>query len=97
MTWRCVAGPKDLKSPTSNPLLNRRAAIKPTNIQVAIPDFTAVVSQHQTPAEIATKAKPRLLILYHQLFWGTTEDELLNEIRQGYQGKVVSGRDLDVY
>lgn len=48
-------------------------------------------------AEIATKARPGLLILYHQLFWGTTEDDLRNEIRQGYQGKVVSGRDLDVY
>ena len=48
-------------------------------------------------AEIATKAKPGLLILYHQLFWGTTEEDLLNELRQGYQGKVVSGRDLDVY
>jgi ribonuclease BN (tRNA processing enzyme) len=48
-------------------------------------------------AEIATKAKPGLLILYHQLFWGASEDDLLNEIRQGYNGKVVSGRDLDIY
>lgn len=48
-------------------------------------------------AEIATKAKPRLLVLYHQLFWGTSEEDLLNEIRRGYAGKVVSGRDLDVY
>lgn len=48
-------------------------------------------------AEIATKAKPGLLILYHQLFWGTSEDELLDEIRRDYSGKVVSGRDLDIY
>ena len=48
-------------------------------------------------AEIATKANPGLLILYHQLFWGTTENELLSEIQQAYKGKVVSGRDLDVY
>ncbi|MEK6303897.1 MAG: MBL fold metallo-hydrolase [Acidobacteriota bacterium] len=48
-------------------------------------------------AEIATKARPRLLVLYHQLFWGTSEDDLLGEVRQGYAGKVVSARDLDVY
>ena len=48
-------------------------------------------------AEIATKAKPRLVVLYHQLFWGTGEEDLLNEVRQGYSGKVVSARDLDEY
>ena len=48
-------------------------------------------------AEIATKTKPGLLILYHQLFWGTSEENLLDEIRQGYKGKVVSGHDLDIY
>jgi ribonuclease BN (tRNA processing enzyme) len=48
-------------------------------------------------AEIATKAKPGLLILYHQLLWGTTEEDLIKEIQQGYGGRVVSGRDLDVY
>ncbi|HYV06606.1 MAG TPA: MBL fold metallo-hydrolase [Blastocatellia bacterium] len=48
-------------------------------------------------AEIATKARPRLLVLYHQLFWGTTDEDLLSEVRQGYSGKVVSARDLDVY
>jgi ribonuclease BN (tRNA processing enzyme) len=48
-------------------------------------------------AKIAKEAKPQLLILYHQLFWGTTEAELLAEIRQIYSGQVVSGDDLDVY
>lgn len=48
-------------------------------------------------AELASKARPGLLVLYHQLFWGTSEDDLLTEVRAGYSGKVVSGRDLDVY
>jgi ribonuclease BN (tRNA processing enzyme) len=48
-------------------------------------------------AEIARQAKPKLLVLYHQLFWGSSEADLLKEIEQGYQGKVVSGRDLDIY
>jgi ribonuclease BN (tRNA processing enzyme) len=48
-------------------------------------------------AELATRAKPGLLILYHQLFWGASEDDLLKEVRAGYAGKVVSGHDLDVF
>lgn len=48
-------------------------------------------------ADIATKAQPKLLILYHQLFWGATEEELLQEIKEIYKGRVVSGHDLDVY
>jgi ribonuclease BN (tRNA processing enzyme) len=48
-------------------------------------------------AAIANKAKPKLLVLYHQLFWGTTEADLVSEVQSRYSGKVVSGRDLDVY
>ena len=48
-------------------------------------------------AEIATKARPKLLVLYHQLLWGATKEQLLEEIGKGYSGKVVFGNDLDVY
>jgi ribonuclease BN (tRNA processing enzyme) len=48
-------------------------------------------------AKIASEARPGLLVLYHQLLWGTSEEGLLEEIRQGYDGRVVSGHDLDVY
>jgi ribonuclease BN (tRNA processing enzyme) len=48
-------------------------------------------------ALIASRARPGLLILYHQLLWGTTDEHLLLEIREGYDGMVVSGRDLDIY
>lgn len=48
-------------------------------------------------AAIATKARPGLLVLYHQLLWGVTDEALVAEIRQGYAGRVVSGRDLDVF
>lgn len=48
-------------------------------------------------AQIATKARPGLLVLYHQLYWGVSEEDLLKEIRAGYAGKVVSGHDLDIY
>src|SRR5438067_207670 len=51
-------------------------------------------------AELATKAKPKLLVLYHQMFFGgekDTEEGLLQEMHQRYTGKVVSAHDLDVY
>jgi ribonuclease BN (tRNA processing enzyme) len=48
-------------------------------------------------AELAAKAKPGLVILYHQLLWGTSEDDLVKEVQAYYKGKVVSGRDLDIY
>lgn len=47
--------------------------------------------------KIANKAKPKLIVLYHILFWGASENELLNEIATEYKGKVIVGKDLDIY
>ncbi len=56
---------------------------------------------HTSSAElagIATRARPGLLVLTHQLLWGTTPEQLLEEIRRaGYAGRVVSANDLDVF
>ncbi|HVP00269.1 MAG TPA: MBL fold metallo-hydrolase [Bryobacteraceae bacterium] len=49
-------------------------------------------------AELASKAKPKLLVLYHQLYFGPREEvDLEKEIRRSYTGNVVSGRDLTAY
>lgn len=49
-------------------------------------------------AKLATEARPKLLVLYHQLYWGATDEDLVNEVKAaGYAGKVVSGRDLERY
>jgi ribonuclease BN (tRNA processing enzyme) len=63
-------------------------------------------------AEIAAKAKPKLLILYHRENPGgsrnpdviakATEEQMMKEIKEalarfGYGGKVVNGHDLDIY
>lgn len=48
-------------------------------------------------AEIARQVQPGLLVLTHQLLWGSTPEELLLEITSRYSGLVVYGRDLDVY
>jgi ribonuclease BN (tRNA processing enzyme) len=59
--------------------------------------------------EIATKAKPRLLILTHRANPGCdqtrtedcreagSEEQLLKEMHDTYKGKVVAGHDLDIY
>ncbi|MGE0439122.1 MAG: MBL fold metallo-hydrolase [Gemmatimonadales bacterium] len=49
-------------------------------------------------AALATKARPGLLLLYHQLYWGATDADLIREIRAaGYTGPVESARDLGIY
>lgn len=48
-------------------------------------------------AAIANRVQPKLLVLTHLLFWGSTVEEVLAEIRQDYSGTVVSGVDLGVY
>lgn len=56
---------------------------------------------HTSTAElggIAARARPKLLVLYHQLYWGASDDDLIREIRAaGFAGAVVSARDLGVY
>jgi ribonuclease BN (tRNA processing enzyme) len=53
-------------------------------------------------AELATRARPRLLILYHRSHAGgrgtsAPESDVLDEMRRYYKGKWVSGHDLDIY
>jgi ribonuclease BN (tRNA processing enzyme) len=45
--------------------------------------------------EIATQARPKLLVLYHQLFFGATDGTLVGEVQSRFSGRVVSARDLD--
>jgi len=46
--------------------------------------------------ELAQKAKPGKIVLYHILFWGATEKDLLKEISEKYKGEVICGKDLMV-
>ena len=45
--------------------------------------------------DIATAARPRLLVLHHQLWFGASDATLLREVQSRYSGHVVSARDLD--
>jgi ribonuclease BN (tRNA processing enzyme) len=49
-------------------------------------------------ADLATRARPGMLVLYHQLYWGTDDAGLLGELRAaGYSGPADSARDLGIY
>ena len=48
-------------------------------------------------ADLAVRARPKLLLLYHQLYGSGTDDDLLREIRTRYAGRVISAKDLGVY
>lgn len=61
-------------------------------------------------AKIASEVKPKILVLYHQLYHmniqnnkidiekiiAKKDNAILNEIKEKYTGKVISGKDLDV-
>jgi ribonuclease BN (tRNA processing enzyme) len=57
----------------------------------------AVHTSSRELAALAARAEPKLLILYHQLLWGVSYEELVAEVKESYGGDVVSGRDLDVF
>lgn len=58
-------------------------------------------SFHTLPSEvaaIASIAKPRILVLYHQLYWQEVDNNLAEEVKAaGYKGNVVSANDLDIF
>ena len=46
---------------------------------------------------IATAARAKKLVLYHQLFFGASEAQLLKEVRSTFNGMVSSAKDLERY
>jgi ribonuclease BN (tRNA processing enzyme) len=54
-----------------------------------------------TPAtavgRVATKARAKMLVLNHVLFFGATEEQMLREVRSTFAGRIVLARDLDIY
>lgn len=53
-------------------------------------------SSHEL-GELADRVRPGLLVLYHVLFWGATEETVLREVREKFGGEVVLANDLDVF
>lgn len=71
-------------------------------------DIRSYVSKYHTTttqlAELATRAKPKLLVLYHNTITlrpaqkplASTPDDLLEEMKN-FKGRIAVGRDLDIY
>lgn len=60
--------------------------------------FAAFHTNPQELAAIAGKARPKLLVLYHQMGRPVVDGHMLDALRAaGYKGAVVSAHDLDVY
>jgi ribonuclease BN (tRNA processing enzyme) len=47
--------------------------------------------------DLASRARPKLLVLSHVLFFGESADEILQEVRSRFNGPVQLGEDLAVY
>lgn len=59
--------------------------------------FPAFHTSTSQLATIANKAKPKLLVLTHQLPLGQPMQNLIDEISVTYKGAIVNGKDLGVY
>jgi ribonuclease BN (tRNA processing enzyme) len=57
-------------------------------------------SNHTTSYELAalaSRAKPKQLILYHVLVFGLEDETVLQEVKSRYEGTVILAEDLDIY
>ena len=61
------------------------------------PDWQKYHQAHHTGpkevAEIANLLQPKSLILSHILFWGSSEQEILDEVKTFYSGKIIVAED----
>ena len=64
------------------------------------PDWQRYHAAYHTSAidlgKLAAAAKPKKLVLYHDLPMGQPPEEVIGEIRQHFSGEVIYGKDLDV-
>lgn len=58
---------------------------------------TAFHTQGPEVGRIAARAQPKLLVLHHVVFSGCTEQQVLEEVRGAYKGRLVMGKDLDIF
>jgi ribonuclease BN (tRNA processing enzyme) len=59
--------------------------------------FTAFHTSPEQLGEIAARAHPKLLVLYHQVLEHLPEQDLVEQVGRYYKGKFVSAHDLGVY
>ncbi len=66
-----------------------------------LPEFQEYHATHHTSsqqvAQLAKRAQPRLLVLYHVLTFGADDQQILDEVAAIYDGEVVLATDLALY
>ena len=67
----------------------------------AVPNWLEYRSKYHTTttqvAEIANKAQPKLLIVYHRGIGNVSDAQYIAEIERTYRGRLAIGNDLDIY
>jgi ribonuclease BN (tRNA processing enzyme) len=62
------------------------------------PDWQIYHAAHHTSPKqlgsIAKKIKPKKLVLSHILYWGSSEDDIKNEVAKYYDGEILVASDL---
>lgn len=96
----CMPSPKVLEYGTGADILVHEVYSQ-AGFNAKTEDWKAYHRIHHTStlelAQIAGTASPGKVVLYHILFWGSSEEELLEEIHSAYEGEVFVGQDLDIF
>ena len=62
------------------------------------PDWQKYHKAHHTSpkelGEIAQALQPKVLVLSHILFWGSSEADIRNEMKENYPGEIIIAKDL---
>ncbi|UYP47515.1 Ribonuclease Z [Candidatus Lokiarchaeum ossiferum] len=45
--------------------------------------------------ELASIVHPKTLVLYHQLYWTGSDEDIILDIKEKYKGKIISAKDLE--
>ena len=45
--------------------------------------------------KIASLVNPKTLVLYHQLYWNGSDEDIIADIRKNYLGNIISAKDLE--
>ena len=69
--------------------------------QFHTPSFQQYLRDNHTSTlelgQLASRVKPNLLVLYHVVLLGSSEEEVIAELKQEYDGGVKLANDLDVF
>lgn len=70
-------------------------------LKTRTPEWRAYHTAYHTSGyelgDVATRARAKVVVLYHQLYWGADDAELIREVATRFNGTILAGRDAAVY